>query len=222
MTPAAFIERFTPCEEGATAARKHKTMAEAWDKCDRGDWLIWTLMQINPELPEHFWVKLACFCARQNWELLTDERSKTAVETAEAFIDRKSTGDECRAAAALAAPAKSDILASNADAAAAAAAYAAADTADAASYVAPYIASYAAYCVSAYAADAASHAAAADSCADSYSAAATKRAEQADWIKMNIANPFATKEECVYIAWLLQEQAHDEKGNPIPPAAKAT
>ena len=99
----------------------------------------------------------ACWCVRQVWHLLTDERSRTAVEVSERYAVGAATQDELNAAAAYAA------------ADAARAAYAAAHAADAAR--AAYAAAHAAAADAAYAAYAAdaSYAAAAYA---SYAAAA--------------------------------------------------
>jgi len=78
----------------------------------------------------------ACWCARQVWHQLTDERSRTAIEVAERYAVGEATHDDLKAAARSAADA----------ARAAFAAYyadAAADYADAA-YYASYAAAYAA------------------------------------------------------------------------------
>ena len=110
----------------------------------------------------------ACWCLRQVWHLLTDERSRTAIEVAERYAVGEATHDDLKAAArsaadaADAADADADYAAyaaARAAAAAAAAAYATyADAADAADADADYAAAYAAY--AAYAAAAAANAAA--------------------------------------------------------------
>ena len=91
----------------------------------------------------------ACWCVRQVWHLLTDERSRTAVEVSERYAVGAATQDELNAAAAYAAA--DAARAAYAHAAARAAAYAAARDAYAAA-LAALAASAAAHAAYAYAA----------------------------------------------------------------------
>jgi len=72
-------------------------------------------------------VMLACFCARQNWKKLTDERSRKAVEVAEAWARGEASVAEASAASA------------SAYASAAYAAYAAATYAEQRKFVSDYL-----------------------------------------------------------------------------------
>ena len=72
----------------------------------------------------------ACWCVRQIWHLLTDERSRTAIEVAERYAVGEATHDDLKAAARSAADAA--VAAYYAAADADYAAYAAARAADAA------------------------------------------------------------------------------------------
>jgi hypothetical protein len=41
------LERLGPCPEGVAFARKFHTLAEAWDACDRADWMMCVLVHAN-------------------------------------------------------------------------------------------------------------------------------------------------------------------------------
>ena len=150
MKTKDFMKQHDACTEGARWALSiSEDMVDVWDAMiEQGkyEWLIWTATRPGV-FPDPYTVlrKLVCRFIRETpladgrtvWDLLTDERSRKAVEVAEAYADGKATYEELDAAY---------------DAAAAAAVYAAYDTADAA-----YAAAYAAY--AAAAADAVSDAA---------------------------------------------------------------
>ena len=156
----AFLNQHDACSEGAAFAREFKTLSEAWDACERPDWLLWAYCR-KVKTPDSKQLRLfACWCARQNWHLLTDERSRKAVEVAEAYANGLATTEELTSARRAA------------DAAAAYAAYA-------------YAAAKATYAYAA-AADAADAAAAYAYAAARRSA----RKAQAAQLKTMIPNPF--------------------------------
>jgi len=182
MKTKDFLKKHSACADGAKwALSMSDDMADVWDAMlsqEKWEWLIWTLSRPGV-FPESVLRKMVCKFIRKTplsdgrtvWDMLTDERSRKAVEVAERYADRKATNEELYAACA----------------AARAAAYAAADAARAA-----YNAAYAAY-----GADAASRAAYAASRAAAY-AASRAAADAADahakaaQIKMiaEIGNPF--------------------------------
>ncbi len=85
------------------AAKGITTLAEAWDRCHRADWMLW-LDKALDLLSDRERRLIACRCVRETplidgrrvWDLLTDERSRQAVEVAERYAD----GDAARAAQA--------------------------------------------------------------------------------------------------------------------------
>lgn len=160
MKTSDFLRRHEACHEGAKWALSVSTdMADVWDALieqGKHEWLIWTATR-SGVFPDSTLRKLACRFVRETplmdgrvvWDLLTDERSRKAVEVAEAYADGKATYDELDAAHSAAYAA--------ADAAARASAYAAAEAAEAADAAAcsAYAAACAAYAAYATATDAA-------------------------------------------------------------------
>jgi hypothetical protein len=168
-----FCHTYNACDAGAEwATSHHTTMGGLWgDATMRPDWRVWVATR-EGVLSDKELRLFACFCARSVWHLLTDDRSKRAVEVAEAYIRGEATDADLSEAASAASAAA---YASYASYAASAAAYAYA--ADAAAHAAQ----------AAYAANAAAHAVYAAKAAHAKAYAAT--ATQAKWLLDNTA-PF--------------------------------
>ncbi len=165
MKTKDFLKEHSACIGGAKWALSISgDMADVWDamiKQDKHDWLIWTATRPGV-FSDSTLRKLACRFVRETpladgrkvWDLLTDERSRRAVEVAERYADGKATAQELAAARAAAYAAAYDAVC-NAARAARVAAYAAADDAAAArdtAYAAVRDAAYAAARAAAYAA----------------------------------------------------------------------
>ena len=89
---SAWLKGRGACGDGVAWAGD-KTLREAWRTCPRPDWLLWALNAadlLDPMKNRRF----ACRCVRAVWNLLTDPRSRSAVETAERFCDGKATQEE--------------------------------------------------------------------------------------------------------------------------------
>jgi hypothetical protein len=101
------------------------TMADLWKREDMlPEWREW--IATRPGVLEDRELRLyACWCARQIWHLLTDERSRTAVEVAERHAMGAATAEELAAAMAAAAAAASPARAASLIRSAARAAWAA-------------------------------------------------------------------------------------------------
>jgi hypothetical protein len=192
MKTADFIREHNACREGARWALSISAdMSAVWDAMieqGKHDWLIWTATRPGV-FPDSTLRKLACRFVRETplsdgrmvWDLLTDDRSRRAIEVAEAFANGKATESELSAAYAAAYSAACVA----AEAAAYAAAYSAACVAaEAAADAAAEAAAWAAACVAAarYTVDAARAAAFYDASADAKSAQVQMIAE--------LGNPF--------------------------------
>ena len=160
-----FAERKDACPEAMAWLETQETPREAWDTCERPDWMIW--LAVRRGIDRKVLVRIACDCARTALRFVPEgeDRPRLAIETTERWLIGEATIEEVRAARG----------------AAYAAAYAA-DAADAA------YAAYAAYAdaadAAAYAAYAAAYAAAADAAAYAAYAAAYAAARKAANIKM--------------------------------------
>jgi len=136
------LEKINACCEAREWVATQKNYKEAWQNCERGDWMLWLAKRLDVDDRK---LTLAKFkCANQVRHLMKDSRSIAALDAAERYGNGEINRDELNTATAAAYAA---YAAAAAAAYADAAAYAA--YADAAAYAA-----YAAYADAAYAADA--------------------------------------------------------------------
>jgi hypothetical protein len=139
ITIQEFCDKHNACTGGRKWGSQFATMYDAYEAFLRGegniDYMIWTYCRAVDQINA---VKFACWCARLNWDRLTD-KSRNAVEVAEAWMRGEVTAT-ATATAAAAARAHAYAYAYAANTAAARSAYAAAraaaDTDDAAEYAA--------------------------------------------------------------------------------------
>jgi hypothetical protein len=108
VNAASFFANETPdqpCEGGEEWLESSWSLLDAWGRCERADWLLWALEQLglrDARLDRLF----ACRCVRETplpdgrkvWDLLTDERSRLAVEVSERFARGEATEPERDAA----------------------------------------------------------------------------------------------------------------------------
>jgi hypothetical protein len=100
MTIIEFCDLHNACADGRkwAVATGCTTMAELWQREDlRHDWREWIATRPGV-LPDRELRLYACWCVRQVWHLLTDERSRAAVEVAERHADGLATDAELEAA----------------------------------------------------------------------------------------------------------------------------
>jgi hypothetical protein len=111
--------------------QRFPTLQDAWDACERGDWMLWLIGRTTNHNDEAQLRKLTLAkarCAKLVIHLMKDERSRNAVEVAERFGLGEATRQELDAAASSA-----YVAATNT---ASASAYASADTGAAAYFTA--------------------------------------------------------------------------------------
>jgi hypothetical protein len=99
-----------------------RTLEQAWNECERGDWMLWLAQKKGVDLRKLTLAKARC--VKLVTHLMEDERSRNAVEVAERYGLGEATREELEAA----------YVAAYVAASAASAAYAASDAAAAAAY----------------------------------------------------------------------------------------
>ncbi len=166
MKAKELLKKLNSCNE-AIEWVGDRTIEQAWEDCERGDWMLWFYAKQYPKNIRELTLAKS-HCANTVRHLMKDDRSIAAVDAAIAYGNGLISDDELKqyAAAAYAA-------ADAADYAAVSSAYAAYDAAYAAAYAAVYAAS--ATSATAYSASAAEHAAYTDSAA---AAAAARKENQ--------------------------------------------
>jgi hypothetical protein len=99
------LKKMDACQSGREWANQVNDLRDAWDKCQRPDWMLWALRRIGFNDDKKYRL-YACQCVRGTpladgrtlWDLLTDARSRTAIEVAERFAEGKATEEERHAA----------------------------------------------------------------------------------------------------------------------------
>ena len=169
MNTVETIRKFHACDTAIEWSLSIPDPRDAWERCERGDWLLWISAELGVD--RRTIVLAACACARTALQYVPpgEDRPRLAIEMVEAWCRGEATIEDVRTssrAAYAAADADADAADAYADARAAAAAAAA------------YAAAYAAY-------------AACAARAAAYSDDAERR-WQADYIRSVVRNPFLT------------------------------
>ena len=110
------LKALSPCRKGMDFAARHKTLAAAWDACERPDWMIW-LARKKGWLTKEQSVRISIGAAEAVIGIYaakypTDDRPQKAIAAAKAWLV-----DPHAAAAAAAAAAYAAAVAYDADAA---------------------------------------------------------------------------------------------------------
>jgi hypothetical protein len=101
MTPIEMIRATGACDSSVqwVEARPDCTLAELWDECPRGDWLLW--LAVRAGVDRRLVVLAACDCAALALAHVParEQRPRVAIETARRWARGESTVEEVRAAA---------------------------------------------------------------------------------------------------------------------------
>jgi len=95
------ISQFSPCKDGKEFYLKFDTFEDAWNNCQRGDWMLWIAKKLKVDL--RLLTLAKGHCSATVLHLMKDERSKKAVEVAIAFGEGKATHEQLTSAYAAAA-----------------------------------------------------------------------------------------------------------------------
>jgi hypothetical protein len=182
MTLTEFLDKHNACEEGRKRVTAFASLEDTWQNCSHAD-LLWAATRPGVLTDKELRL-FAVFCARSVQHLMTDPRSRDAIEVAERHANGLATDDELRAAYAAA------YVVAPATYAARCAANAAADAARRNVALASSFASNSAAYAAAYdVARAAAHDPSCITLFDAAYAAASKR--QAEWIRLNTKPNFS-------------------------------
>jgi hypothetical protein len=100
------LKQHEACQTAIDWASQYHDFATAWDACYRPNWMLWLHNEGIIAISDADLRLFACDCVRYTpigdgrtvWDLLTDERSRNAVEVAERYANGDATEDELNAA----------------------------------------------------------------------------------------------------------------------------
>ena len=99
------LDKLGACAKAQVFAHTQPDLETAWRTCKRSDWMIWLLDKLGFK-DDRAYRLYACRCVRDTpladgrtvWDLLTDPRSRNAVEVAERFANGQASQEELDAA----------------------------------------------------------------------------------------------------------------------------
>jgi hypothetical protein len=79
------IERFQPCKEGYEYYKSKSSFEEAWNDCERDDWMLWLAYKL--EVDDRTYIKAVVLCINADRHLIKDKCSTDIIDTALRYID---------------------------------------------------------------------------------------------------------------------------------------
>jgi len=90
------IKSIHPCSGAVRWMDHYETPQEAWDACERGDWMLWLM---GHKSDRKLSVRAACGCARLSLKYAKGSEALNAIEAAEGWCEGKVTQHEVKIAA---------------------------------------------------------------------------------------------------------------------------
>ena len=90
------ICKYHPCYEAIDYYRSKASFKDAWNDCQRGDWMLWISQRLGVDV--RLLTKAKALCAKTVEHLMMNQRSKVAVQAALDFADGKIDRKELYAA----------------------------------------------------------------------------------------------------------------------------
>jgi hypothetical protein len=84
--------KFSPCSEGLEYYESKATPEQAWNDCQRGDWMLWTAHKLNVD--NRIFTRAKALCANTVRNLMMDDRSTDAVDAALRYADGEISREE--------------------------------------------------------------------------------------------------------------------------------
>jgi hypothetical protein len=84
---------YTPCEDALMYYNTKDSFEQAWNDCQRGDWMLWIYQRMLPD-NDRLLVLTEGHCVNTVRHLMKDERSTKAVDAAIAYGEGKITKQE--------------------------------------------------------------------------------------------------------------------------------
>ena len=102
ITIPEFIAKYNPCAEAVSFLYTQPSLAEAWEKCQSGNWMVWALDKIGFDWPPEAW-RLYGAVEAEAWRLYQaavawPSRVNQAVEAEASRVYQAAEAEACRQA----------------------------------------------------------------------------------------------------------------------------
>jgi len=86
------LEKLNACREAIEWVKTQKSPTDAWQNCERGDWMLWITKRLN--LDDRKLTLAKAMCVKQIEHLMKDQRSKDTLQAAIDYGNGKISREE--------------------------------------------------------------------------------------------------------------------------------